>query len=131
VLVGAGGARERGIADEIRSRMRGHAVDMLGSGLRRLVSIVDGSALVVSLDTAPVHIAAALDRPVISLMANADPRRTGPYRRFQDLIIDAFREPGDEERVIWTRRPGRMRRIRVADVLGKVELWNARYRRRA
>jgi heptosyltransferase I len=77
-----------------------------------------------------MHIATALGRPVISLMANADPLRTGPYRRFGDLVVDAFRDPGEPtDVVIWRRRKGRMPRIQVADVLEKVELWRERYAR--
>jgi heptosyltransferase I len=99
----------------------------LGSGLRRLVAILDGAALVISLDTGPLHIAVALDRPVISLMANADPRRTGPYAKYYDLVVDKFREPEDGDAVIWVRRRGRMSRITVDDVLARIALWQARY----
>jgi heptosyltransferase I len=128
ILVGAAGEREQRIAAEIRAHARHRPIEALGSGVRKLVSIIDGSALTISLDTAPMHIATALGRPVISLMANADPLRTGPYRRFGDLVVDAFRDPGDPpDVVIWPRRKGRMRRIQVADVLEKVELWRQRY----
>ena len=128
ILVGAAGEREQRIAAAIRAHARHPPVEALGSGVRRLVSIIDGSALTISLDTAPLHIAAALGRPVISLMANADPLRTGPYRRFGDLVVDAFRGPGDPtDTVIWPRRKGRMPRIQVADVLAKVGVWRERY----
>jgi heptosyltransferase I len=128
VLVGGPTARERATAAEVvRLARRSRPVDALGSGLRPLVSILDGSALVLSLDTAPLHMSVALDRPVVSLMSQADPRRTGPYGRFQDLVVDAFTEPGDGPEVIWERRRGRMGRIGVADVLAKVERWRTHY----
>jgi heptosyltransferase I len=128
VMVGGQSARELATAHRIQMLARYPVHNALGSGLRRLVSILDGAALVVSLDTGPLHIAVALDRPVVSLMSNADPKRTGPYRKFQDLIVDRFREPSDGDAVIWTRRPGRMSRITVDDVLSRVAVWSDRYR---
>jgi heptosyltransferase I len=129
VLVGGASAREREMEEEIAARARHPPHSALGSGLRRLVAILDGSALVLALDSAPLHLAVALGRPVISLMANADPRRTGPFRRFGDLVVDAYHDPGEEDApVSMRRRPGRMGRITVNQVLEKVETWQRRYR---
>jgi heptosyltransferase I len=127
VMVGGLTEREQATAHEIQMLARYPVRNALGSGLRRLVAILDGSALVVSLDTGPMHIAVALDRPVVSLMANADPRRTGPYRKFEDLAVDAFREPSDGDAVVWKRRRGRMPRITVDDVLARVKRWKEAY----
>ena len=104
-------------------------ISALDSGLRRLVSILDGSSLVISLDTGPLHMAVALDRPVISLMGYANPKRVGPYRRFHDLMIDAYAAPGERYEPSQQRRLDRMPRIAVRDVLEKIELWQQRYRR--
>jgi heptosyltransferase I len=78
---------------------------------------------VISLDTGPLHMAVALDRPVISLMGYNNPKRVGPYRRFHDLIIDAYGDPGENYPISPAHRYGRMRRIQVDDVLAKVERW--------
>jgi heptosyltransferase I len=129
VLVGGPSPRERATAAEvIRLAVRSRPFDALGSGLRNLVAILDASALVVSLDTAPLHITVALDRPVVSLMSQADPKRTGPYGKFHDLVVNAFAEPDDDpSQVIWERRRGRMARIEVRDVLDRVQRWRERY----
>ena len=78
-------------ADDLRSPRELHAesvimertttkpISALGSGLRNLVGILDGSALVLAPDTGPLHMAVALDRPVISLIGYTNPKRTGPY----------------------------------------------------
>ena len=132
VIVGGRSPAEEAAAAVIQARTP--AVSALGSGLRRLVSVLDGSALVVALDSAPLHISVALDRPVIALMGSTDPNRTGPYRRFRDLVVDAFHDPGERasfegEPVVTTRkRPGRMPRITVDEVAEKVELWSQLYR---
>ncbi|MGH9424457.1 MAG: glycosyltransferase family 9 protein, partial [Thermoanaerobaculia bacterium] len=100
----------------------------LGSGLRNLVGILDASALVLSPDTGPLHMTVALDRPVISLIGYSDPRRTGPYRKFHDLIIDAFHDDGEEDPITMQTRHDRMSRISVDDVAAKIALWSERYR---
>ena len=129
VLVGGRSEREMELERQIGDAARNPPISALGSGFRNLVSILDAAELVLALDSAPLHIAVALDRPVISLMANADPRRTGPYRRFHDLVIDAYHDPGEQAPISMRRRWGRMPRIQVADVLEKIELWDERYRR--
>jgi heptosyltransferase I len=127
VLVGAKSERERAAERVVMDRARYKPLSQLGSGLRNLVSILDASALVLSPDTGPLHMAVALNRPVISLMGYTNPKRTGPYRRFQDLIIDAYGDPGEDYPISMENRPGRMKRIETGQVLEKVALWKERY----
>jgi heptosyltransferase I len=127
VLVGGRSDRELAAERIIRERASAPVASALGSGLRPLVGILDGAALVLSPDTGPLHMTIALDRPVISLMGYTNPRRVGPYRRYHDLLIDAYGEPGEDYPISMENRPGRMSRITVRDVLDKVELWRSRY----
>jgi heptosyltransferase I len=129
VLVGARTARESQAERVILERARNKPVSALGSGLRSLVSIFDGSALVLSPDTGPLHMSVALDRPVVSLIGYSNPKRVGPYRKFGDLMIDAYGEPGEEYPVSMENRTARMPRITVRDVLDKVERWRSHYQR--
>jgi heptosyltransferase I len=123
VLVGGTSARERAAEQVLMQHCRQPPVSLLGSGLRKLVTILHNCALVLTPDTAPLHMAVALRRPVISLMGASDPRRTGPYRASQHLVIDAYRQPGDPPEPLNSRR-SHMDRITVDQVLEKVELWN-------
>jgi heptosyltransferase I len=127
VLVGGKSAREVQAAATIERLASHKPINALGSGLRRLVAIMDGSALVLSPDTGPLHMSVALERPVISLIGYMNPKRVGPYRRYQDLLIDAFGDPGEEYPITMEKRPGRMERISVRDVLEKVDVWKNRY----
>jgi len=127
VLVGGTSERELAARRVILERAVHPPLSALGSGIRPLVGILDGSALVLSPDTGPLHMSVALDRPVISLIGYADPRRTGPYRGYQDLMIDAFHDPGESGPVTNERRHGRMTRIRVSDVVEKIAIWKSRY----
>ena len=127
LLVGGRSPRELAAERIILDRTKVPVASALGSGLRNLVGILDGAALVLSPDTGPLHMTVALDRPVISLMGYTNPKRVGPYRRFHDLLIDAYGEPGEDYPISMENRPGRMSRIAVRDVLDKVEHWRATY----
>ena len=127
VLVGGKSEREMAAEQTILRNAKYEPRSELGSGLRNLVSILDSSALVLSPDTGPLHMAVALDRPVISLMGYTNPKRTGPYRQFQDLIVDAYGNPGENYPASMENRPGRMKLIETRHVLEKVALWRERY----
>ena len=126
VLVGGRSEREL----EIERVMRGHAKEplesTLGSSLREMVALIDGAALTIALNSAPLHIAVAVNTPVIGLMTRRNPKRTGPYR-FRELMVDAYGEPGEDYPISLETRPGRLQRVTVDDVLAKVALWRERY----
>ena len=125
----AGGRSPREVAAEaaILQHAKRPVVSALGSGLRPLVGILDAAALVVSLDTGPLHMTVALDRPVISLIGYGNPKRIGPYRKFHDLMVDAYGDPGEDYPISMRTRAGRMPRITVRDVLDRVERWRTSY----
>jgi heptosyltransferase I len=127
VLVGGRSDRELHAERVIQERARRAPRSALGSGLRKLAVILDGSAVALAPDTGPLHMAVALERPVISLLGYSNPKRTGPYRRYHDLIVDAYGDPGEDYPISMENRPGRMARIQVRDVLDRVERWRQRY----
>jgi len=129
VLAGGRSARELETARLIEAA-GARTISTLGVPLRDLVTILDASELVISLDTAPLHMSVALERPVVSLMGYNNPKRVGPYRRYHDLIVDAYGDPGENYPISLEHRLGRMRRIAVRDVLERVERWSSAYRDR-
>jgi heptosyltransferase I len=130
VLAGGRSARELATAREIGAHGGSAVPSTLGVPLRDLVTIIDAAELVISLDTAPLHMSVALGRPVISLMGYNNPKRVGPYRLYHDLMVDAYGEPGEDYPISYAHRIGRMPRITVLDVLERVERWRANYRAR-
>ena len=52
----------------------------------RLKETIRLSELMVSNDTGPMHVAAALSTPVIALFGPTEPRRTGPYRQLDRVL---------------------------------------------
>lgn len=127
VLVGGRSERELAAERIVMERAQHKPRSELGSGLRNLVSILDASSLVLSPDTGPLHMSVALNRPVISLLGYTNPKRTGPYRRFHDLMIDAYGDPGEDYPISMENRPGRMKRIETRHVLEKVQQWHDSY----
>ncbi|RFF31762.1 glycosyltransferase family 9 protein [Wenzhouxiangella sediminis] len=55
------------------------AISMAGASLEELLGTVAGARAVVSVDTGTMHLAAALNRPVIALFGPSLPRVMGPY----------------------------------------------------
>jgi len=128
ILVGGTSAREIAAAETILARTRSNPHSALGSGLRNLISILDASELVLAGDTGPLHMSVALNRPIITLMGYTDPRRTGPYRKFHDLLIDAYHDPGETGPITMNTKHDRMTRITVEDVAQKLKMWEELYR---
>lgn len=122
ILVGGPSKLERQMADEILSLTSAHPVDALGDDLRRLVYLLDGSVLTVSPDTGPLHISRALETPVVGIYGYTNPKRTGPYRRYYDLVVDGYAEFAGEEYPISTDPRNGMKRVTVEMVLEKVDL---------
>lgn len=127
VLVGGPSAIERKIADDVISRTGVHVIDMLGDDLRRLMWIIDQSALLISPDTGPLHIARALGTPVVGLFGHTNPKRSGPYGAYEDLIVDGYAHHPEEDYPVTSRYRNGMKRIRIDDVLAKVSLAMDKY----
>lgn len=129
ILVGAQTPRETTLGQKMAAECRHPPVNALGSGLRRLVAILDGCDLVISPDTGPLHLAGALGKPVVGLYGYNSPARVGPWRQDPRLLVDAFHESGEAPQMTFAHRPGRMGRISVGDVLGRVKIWAAAQKR--
>jgi heptosyltransferase I len=122
VLVGGPSPVERRIADRVLADTKAPVVDALGPDIRKLLWLIDGSALLVTPDTGPLHIARALDRPVVSIFGRTNPKRSGPYRKFEELVVDGYaRHPGERYSAAPVPRDG-MGRVTVEAVLEKVAL---------
>jgi heptosyltransferase I len=76
------GCREDAAAiEEIRAQMKtGGSHNLAGLvGLRELASLYTRCSVLITTDTGPMHIAAAMDCPVVALFGPTAPWRTGPY----------------------------------------------------
>lgn len=58
---------------------RGGAARAVASTVAQMVSLVRRASVVIAGDTGPLHLAAALERPVVGLFGPTDPARNGPF----------------------------------------------------
>lgn len=77
VLVNAGSA-EDARASAVVEASGSRSVAVAGS-MAQLIALVRRASLVVAGDTGPLHLAAALQRPVVAIFGPTDPARNGPY----------------------------------------------------
>ena len=66
--------------DVIAARMKSPMIRTHGAGgLQALAALHERAQVVVSTDTGPMHIAAAVGTPVVAIFGPTSPQRTGPY----------------------------------------------------
>ena len=82
-----GGPDEVGRCARIAAACRSAPVNLAGrTPLRRLVAVLGLADLVLCHDSGAMHVAVALDRPVVCLIGPTNPARAGPYRRPEDVL---------------------------------------------
>ena len=69
------GSRE---ADEVAEASFDHA-RVVPCSVAQLIALVRRAAVVIGGDTGPIHLAAALDRPIVAIFGPTDPARNGPW----------------------------------------------------
>lgn len=82
-----GSAADKALAHPIVEVLPQRVLDLTGqTSLPEMVEWVRLSSLVITNDTGPMHVAAALKRPVVALFGPTDPASTGPYHQ-QDHVL--------------------------------------------
>jgi ADP-heptose:LPS heptosyltransferase len=70
------------VCGTIADQQYADVTDLRGTlDLTELVHVAKGGSLIVSNDSAPLHLASALNRPAIGLFGPTNPLRYGPYPR--------------------------------------------------
>jgi 3-deoxy-D-manno-octulosonic-acid transferase/heptosyltransferase-1 len=79
-VVFTGGSGDRPVTERIVGAMKRPALDLSGrTSLKQLAALYKRARLVVSTDTGPMHLAAAVGTPVVALFGPTAPWRTGPF----------------------------------------------------
>jgi lipopolysaccharide heptosyltransferase II len=82
-----GGAEDRSLGAVIARVNATRCLDLAGGlSLPEMVEWIRLSKLMVTNDTGPMHIAAALGTPVVAVFGPTEPRRTGPYRQLEHVV---------------------------------------------
>jgi len=80
------GPGERDLGEEVAARAKGAAIVSPPTSIRDLVAIARGAAVMVSGDTGPMHIAAAVGTPVVGIYGPTRPERNGPWGP-EDMVV--------------------------------------------
>ncbi len=81
-IIATGSAYEKAVLEELRNLACVRIANFAGAtSISELVALLKGAKLVVSNDTGPGHIAAALGIPVVMLFGPTNPARVAPYGR--------------------------------------------------
>lgn len=87
-VVLAGAARERAACADV-AKLEPGVINLAGeTTLSELAALIRRAAICVTNDSGPMHLAVALDRPVVSVFGPTDPIWIGPYRR-TDAVLQA------------------------------------------
>lgn len=126
VLTGGNAPGEVALCERLAQAAPRNTLNLCGkTSPKQLAAVLDEADVLVAPDTGAVHIARAMDTPVIGLYAVAPPQLTGPYRR-QEFCVDHYPDAvraflnKEPEALPWNTRvhhPGAMALITVEEVM--------------
>jgi heptosyltransferase I len=130
VLTGGSTPLERDYGTQILAATGADIVDLIGqTTLKQTLAVLAAADALLCPDSGPVHMATAVQTPVIGLYASSNPERTGPYVSRQ-LTVNRYPEALSRfegrsvDTVRWGRRvrdPAAMALISVDDVIEKID----------
>ena len=86
-IIATGTASEKAVAEELKNLANAPIANLAGqTSLTELVALLKSAKLVVSNDTGPGHIAAALGSPLVLMFGPTNPARVAPYRRSSSVV---------------------------------------------
>jgi lipopolysaccharide heptosyltransferase I len=102
-IVATGDADEAALIEKLKDLTKVPVANIAGkTSLSELVVLLKNARLVVSNDTGPGHIAAALSTPLVLMFSWSNPARIAPYKRIECLVA---REPFSRGHKIKSRDP--------------------------
>lgn len=130
LLTGGNSPIEQALCEHLSQIAPAHTLNLCGKTtpkqLAALLSLMD---VLIAPDTGAVHIARAMDTPVIGLYAVASSKLTGPYQRME-YCVDRYPQAVEKylgkniNRLAWNKRvhhPDAMSLIEVSDVIRQLD----------
>jgi lipopolysaccharide heptosyltransferase II len=82
-----GSQEDKGAGEALLQAAPDRCLDLTGKvSLPEMVEWIRLSDLMISNDTGPMHVAAALGKMVVAVFGPTEPRRTGPYGQLQNVV---------------------------------------------
>jgi len=118
-----GGQDDRSLGELIARAAPSRCVDLTGQlSLPEMVEWVRMSELMISNDTGPMHVAAALGKPLVALFGPTEPRRTGPYGQLEHVLqLNLSCVPCLKSRCAYAKPLECLRAIQPSDVFAAVQ----------
>ncbi|MFV9645509.1 MAG: lipopolysaccharide heptosyltransferase II [Desulfobacterales bacterium] len=86
-VIFTGGQEDSEAIEHIISNMKSEATNLSGkTDLKTLAALYEQASIVVSTDTGPMHLAAAIGTPVVALFGPTAPWRTGPFGDSHQIV---------------------------------------------
>jgi heptosyltransferase I len=136
VLCGGPTRIEREMGDRVMAASASLPIDQIGRDtLPQMLALLSEATVLLTPDSGPAHMAAAVDTPVIGLYAATNPARSGPYRS-QEWCVNRFPEAArsfmgrEPEQLPWwvkIERPGVMDLIQPLDVIERLDQFMQRH----
>lgn len=96
-IIAVGTESEKSVAKELKKIAKVSITDFVGATrLNELIAMLRAAKLVVSNDTGPGHIAAALGRPLVIMYSWSNPARIAPYGRDECMVAKEPYSRGDK-----------------------------------
>lgn len=87
-IVLIGGPEDQGVAQEVTSLMVTTPIDLTGkTPLTILPALLQATRVLITNDSGPMHLAAALRTPVVAVFGPTNPARTGPYGKEHVTLV--------------------------------------------
>ena len=83
------GPGERELAEEVAAMASGAAIMTPQTSIGDVLALARGAAVMVSGDTGPTHIAAAVGTPIVGIYGPTRPERNGPWREDDETVSRA------------------------------------------
>lgn len=130
VLCGGPSETERRYGEAIEAAMDKPPTNLIGKDtVKRLLALLERAALLITVDSGPMHMATAVGTPVLGLHAASNPERSGPYfsrqwcvNRYDNAAREFFKKPA--HKLPWGTKiefPGVMDLVTVEDVKERLD----------
>jgi lipopolysaccharide heptosyltransferase II len=87
-IILAGGSSDLELSDDVRRSARRPLVSLVGqTSLEEVAALLERADLVASSDSGPLHLAVALETPVVAVYGPTDPQIHGPYRPVAPAVV--------------------------------------------
>lgn len=80
------GPGEKKLASRLKNNMKNKSTVLFPTSILQLAALIDKASLFIGSDSGPLHLATALQTPVIGLLGPTDPERNGSFNH-RDIII--------------------------------------------